>query len=206
MERKTQINYIVVGDYATGKTSLLNHFFCDGVRRDFAEAPQPTLCIDFKLKRVQTERYGLVEFLLRDTSSMERYNQVALTQTFYRGAEGVLLVFDVTRRETLEHLASVWMPRLRAVNTMHPQCRYMVVGNKVDLVAERRVSREEAQTLAHQYNMEYAELSSLTADCETVREPFMRLAALLISERVCVAKEYALPGQSSQRDTSTCCQ
>ena len=56
--------------------------------------------------------------------------------------------------------------------------------------------------------MDYAELSSLTADCETVREPFLRLAALLISERVCVAKEYPLPGQQPQSggDIGQCCQ
>lgn len=198
MERKTQITYIVVGDYATGKTSLLDHFFCDGQRdHDQSNAPLPTMGVDYRIKVVLTQRYGKVEFLLRDTSGMEQYNSQSLTQTFYRGAEGVLLVFDVTRRQTFEHVVTVWMPRLRAVNTMHQRCRYMLVGNKTDLADRRQVSQEEARMLAHEYNMDYIELSSLTATCDMIREPFMIMAAHLISDRVCVCREYPLPGQHS---------
>lgn len=203
MEKKIQINFIVIGDHATGKTSLLNHFFNDGMRRAGDET-QPTLGVDYRIKQIYTQRYGTVEFMLRDTSGMEKYNSVVLTQSFYRGAEGVLLVFDVTRRETLDHLVSVWMPRLRAVNTMHPQCRYMIVGNKTDLVAYRQVSHEEALQVAHQHNIDYIELSSLTADCETIREPFMIVAAHLISARICVARDFKRLGESKEENGQCC--
>ena len=201
--RQLKIKFIVVGDYATGKTSLLNHFFNDGRCVSPADyVPQPTMGTDYRIKSIRTERYGVIEFLLCDTSGMEQYNSLGLTRSYYRGAEGILIVFDLTNRQSFRNVTEVWLRRLRLTATMHLRCKYIIVGNKADL-CERAVTTEEAVEMARANNMDYIELSSVTSDCTTVRQPFLLLAAQLISEGICVATER--PPPVSIGGESVCC-
>ena len=187
------IKYIVVGDAGTGKTCLLNHFFNDAPlhRSDgHYEVPLPTEGLSHLQKRIVTQRYGNIDCQLWDTSGMEKYNSLSLTQTFYRGAEGVLVVFDVTSRLSFQNVERVWLPRLRLTQTMHEKCRYIMVGNKIDLVGARQVSTDEGVALAHHYNMDYIEVSSYHSDCNQIRLPFIILATQLIDNQVCRITEY----------------
>jgi small GTP-binding protein len=186
------IKYIVVGDSGTGKTSLLQHFFNDAPPYNEENlGPQATVGVDHLTKRIMTERYGAIDCCLWDTSGMEKYNSVSLTQAFYRGAHGVLLVFDVTSRQSFEHLTDIWLKRLRTTATMHSQCKYIMVGNKIDLHEKlRQVSTEEAAAVAHQHGMQgYIEVSSHHSDCTLIRMPFILLANELITTGVCKRTE-----------------
>lgn len=90
-----------------------------------------------------------------DTAGQERFRTI--THTFYKQAEGVLLVFDVTDRMSYENLHA-W------VNSIHEHAderiiKYLV-ANKIDLTEERKVTKEEGQKLANQYKMKYFETSA----------------------------------------------
>jgi Ras-related protein Rab-18 len=200
---------VVVGDVNTGKTSLLRHFYADGLPNHNPN-PNPRQATGDEYKKVvYTEQYGGIEFTLCDTSGMERCDKSALTQGFYRGAHGVLLVFDVTRRDTFDSLFHTWLPRLRefSLHTLHQKCRFVIIGNKIDLSRERQVSAEEA--IGRINGLAYAELCAITSDCTTVRRPFIMLAQQLAADgvgRVRVGDDCDAIVRLDQADTTgPCC-
>ena len=79
----------------------------------------------------------------RDTAGQERFR--AVTRSYYRGAAGALMVYDITRRSTYNHLTS-WLTDAR--NLTNPNTVIYLIGNKSDLEAQRDVSYEEAKQFA----------------------------------------------------------
>jgi small GTP-binding protein len=163
--------------------------------------------MDFTTKTIDDEYYGTIEFFIWDTSGAEKFNCVSLTQTYYRGAQGVIIVFDVTRRESFTHISEIWLPRLRSAQTMDSQCKYILVGNKVDLNKSRQVSQEEASDFARESGMAYMELSSLYSVCSEIRKPFLHLAVQLMDDKICQPRlRKHEPEVISPTDKNECCQ
>ena len=90
-----------------------------------------------------------------DTAGQERFK--TLTQSFYRRADGVVISFDVTDKQTFQNVRS-WVESINAHAAKN--AARVLVGNKIDLEGEREVSREEAEELAQQYGIHYHETSA----------------------------------------------
>ena len=115
-----------------------------------------TIGIDFITKDVKVGNEN-VSVKIWDTAGQERFRTI--THTFYKQAEGVLLVFDVTDRSSYENLHA-W------INSIHEHAdekiiKYLI-ANKIDLTDERKVTKEEGQKMASQYSMKYFETSAKT--------------------------------------------
>ncbi|XP_048373675.1 ras-related protein Rab-18-B-like isoform X1 [Sphaerodactylus townsendi] len=95
------LKLLFVGDSAVGKSSLLLRFTED----QFEPNLDPTIGVDFKVKQMVVGDLPL-QLAIWDTAGQERFR--ALTPSYYRGAQGVILVYDVTRRETFGGLES-WL-------------------------------------------------------------------------------------------------
>ncbi len=93
-----------------------------------------------------------------DTAGQESFRSI--TRSYYRGAAGALLVFDITRRETFLHL-SAWLEDAR--EHANPNMTVMLIGNKSDLSAKRAVSTEEGLQFALQHGLIFLETSAKTA-------------------------------------------
>ncbi|CAI6098615.1 unnamed protein product [Clonostachys chloroleuca] len=111
---------------------------------------------------------------LWDTAGQETYKSV--TRSYFRGASGALLVFDLSRRQTFQHVTD-WLNDLRQI--AEPDIVVILVGNKADLARqeknEREVTREEAEEWAKRNGvMEYVETSAKSG--ENVEKAFMRVA------------------------------
>lgn len=111
---------------------------------------------------------------LWDTAGQETYKSV--TRSYFRGASGALLVFDLSRKQTFQHVTD-WLNDLRQI--AEPDIVVILVGNKADLTRqeknEREVTREEAEEWAKRNNvMEYVETSAKSG--ENVEKAFMRVA------------------------------
>eukprot|EP00877_Chromochloris_zofingiensis_P014669 jgi/Chrzof1/9456/Cz04g03230.t1 len=117
---------LLVGDSGVGKTCLLLRF----ISNKFEEKMNSTVGVDFAVKRMTLHDCN-VKVTLWDTAGQERFR--TLTTTFYRGAKGIIFVYDVTRRETLQSLENSWMDELEQYSP-HPDVAKMVVANKVDQV------------------------------------------------------------------------
>ncbi|XP_058212762.1 ras-related protein RABC2a-like isoform X2 [Rhododendron vialii] len=104
-------------------------------------------------------------------AGQERFR--TLTSSYYRSAQGIILVYDVTRRETFTNLSDVWAKEVDLYST-NQDCVKMLVGNKVDRESERVVSREEGIALALEHGCLFLECSARTR--ENVEQCFEELA------------------------------
>eukprot|EP00826_Nyctotherus_ovalis_P066268 TRINITY_DN977_c0_g3_i1.p1 TRINITY_DN977_c0_g3~~TRINITY_DN977_c0_g3_i1.p1 ORF type:complete len:201 (-),score=74.46 TRINITY_DN977_c0_g3_i1:134-736(-) len=150
MKNARKIQILTLGDGKVGKTSLLKRYNEDA----FTSHHLTTIGIDFITKDIKINNEN-VTVKIWDTAGQERFRTI--THTFYKQAEGVLLVFDVTDRTSYENLHN-W------VNSIHEHAdekiiKYLI-GNKIDLTEERKVTKDEGQKMANQYNMKYFETSA----------------------------------------------
>ncbi|KAB2008742.1 hypothetical protein ERO13_D10G109100v2 [Gossypium hirsutum] len=116
---------LMIGDSGVGKSSLLLSFTSDSF-----EELSPTIGVDFKVKYINAGDKKL-KLAIWDTAGQERFR--TLTSSYYRGAQGVIMVYDVTRRETFTNLSDVWAKEIELYST-NQDCIKMLVGNKVDKV------------------------------------------------------------------------
>ncbi|KAL8216942.1 hypothetical protein R6Q57_023779 [Mikania cordata] len=145
---------LLIGDSGVGKSSLLVSFISNTVD-DLA----PTIAgIDFKIKLFTVVGKRL-KLTIWDTAGQERFR--TLTGSYYRGAQGIILVYDVTRRETFTNLSEIWAKEVDLYST-NQDCVKMLVGNKVDKDSERFVSREEGAALAKERGCLFLECSART--------------------------------------------
>ena len=101
-----------------------------------------------------------------------------MTSAYYRGSDGIVLVYDVTERESFEHIES-W---LQEVNRFAgDSATRILVGNKCDLSAQRVVSVEEGQAKASKLGMSFVETSAQTAD--RIEQAFATISAEMIKHR-----------------------
>uniref|UniRef100_A0A914YA69 Uncharacterized protein n=1 Tax=Panagrolaimus superbus TaxID=310955 RepID=A0A914YA69_9BILA len=160
---------MLLGDSCTGKTCLLIRFK-DGtfMNNNFIS----TVGIDYRNKLVEVDKYK-VKLQIWDTAGQERFRSI--TSSYYRDADALLLVFDVTSRPSFENIRN-WLGQVREYANDHVQIT--LVGNKIDLSAQRKVKADEARQLASSYNIPYLETSAKTG--QNVQEAFHDLARRLI--------------------------
>jgi Ras-related protein Rab-18 len=147
---------LLIGDSGVGKSCILIRFTDD----TFDSNQQSTIGVDFKVKTVDAAGRR-VKLTLWDTAGQERFR--TLTSSYYRGAQGIALVYDVTRRDTFEYLPQ-W---LKEVDIYSPNggkdVVKVLVGNKIDCVDDRVVSRQEGEAWARKKGMLYLECSAKTS-------------------------------------------
>lgn len=144
---------ILVGDYGVGKTSLLQRY--ENPEQDITDLPS-TIGFDFRLVDTVVDSMR-IRVQLWDTMGQERFRTI--TKNFFRQTKGVLLLYDVTRRDTLNSLGE-WINSLKQYNL--DKGEVIVVGNKVDL--EREVSFEEGKRCAFSHGVKYVETSAMTGE------------------------------------------
>ncbi|CAI5483500.1 unnamed protein product [Closterium sp. Yama58-4] len=144
---------LLVGDSGVGKSCLLLRFASDTY-----DDMSPTIGVDFKIKSVIVNGKR-VNLTIWDTAGQERFR--TLTSSYYRGAAGIILVYDVTRRETLTSVVDGWMEEVQRYSTL-PGCALMLVGNKADREADREVGKEVGAELARSWGCLFLECSAKT--------------------------------------------
>ncbi|KAF4385853.1 hypothetical protein F8388_010411 [Cannabis sativa] len=115
----------------------------------------------------------VVKSLGRERAGQESFRSI--TRSYYRGAAGALLVYDITRRETFNHLAN-WLEDAR--QHANPNMTIMLIGNKSDLAHRRAVSKEEGEQFAKENGLLFLEASARTA--QNVEEAFIKTAAKIL--------------------------
>ncbi|EEF42041.1 ras-related protein RABC1 [Ricinus communis] len=144
---------LLIGDSGVGKSSLLLSF----TSNTFDDL-SPTIGVDFKVQYVTIGGKKL-KLAIWDTAGQERFR--TLTSSYYRGAQGIIMVYDVTRRDTFTNLSDIWAKEIDLYST-NQDCIKMLVGNKVDKESERVVSKKEGIDFARQYGCLFIECSAKT--------------------------------------------
>ncbi|KAG2210478.1 hypothetical protein INT47_002420, partial [Mucor saturninus] len=126
------------------------------------------VCVGFGTRFVTVDGQQ-IKLQIWDTAGQESFRSI--TRSYYRGAAGALLVYDITRRDTFKNLP-VWLEDVR--QHANPNTVIMLIGNKVDLEKNREVSREEAEKFAKENNLFFLETSAKLSD--NVEKAFTKTA------------------------------
>ncbi|EGC30626.1 hypothetical protein DICPUDRAFT_41201 [Dictyostelium purpureum] len=162
--------FLILGDASVGKSCLL-HRFTDN---RFKSQSSHTIGVDFASKIIDIQGRA-VKLQIWDTAGQERFRSV--TRSYYRGSSGVVLVYDVSSRESYNHINN-WLSDARALASK--DVTVILVGNKADLSEEREVSFLEASRLAQENDLLFMEASALSGD--GVEELFLKCARSIITK------------------------
>ncbi|CAO2594698.1 Ras-related protein Rab-18 [Lemmus lemmus] len=177
----TTLKILIIGESGVGKSSLLLRFTDDTFDPELAATIALNLIIscrlvllgvDFKVKTISVDG-NKAKLAIWDTAGQERFR--TLTPSYYRGAQGVILVYDVTRRDTFVKLDN-WLNELETYCTRNDIVN-MLVGNKIDK-ENREVDRNEGLKFARKHSMLFIEASAKT--CDGVQCAFEELVEKII--------------------------
>jgi Ras-related protein Rab-2A len=162
--------YIIIGDTCVGKSCLLLQF----TDKRFKQEHDLTIGVEFGARSVFIND-KTIKLQIWDTAGQENFRSI--TRSYYRGAVAAMLVYDVTKRESFEHLAR-WIDEAKTNGS--PGMSIMLVANKTDLTAERVITTEEGSAFAQTHGLIFIETSAKTA--HNVDESFLELTKLILSD------------------------
>ncbi|MFX1469551.1 MAG: Rab family GTPase [Promethearchaeota archaeon] len=143
VEREFVFKVVILGDAAVGKTSLINRF----VEDKFSEDYRATLGANIVRKDVNLNNLR-VRLIMWDLAGQEKYRVVR--SMYFQGCEGALLVYDVTRYNTLDNINSRWLRDFKKY--VKKKGVYLLIGNKVDLKDQIVIPTERGKELAIKIN------------------------------------------------------
>lgn len=141
---------IVVGDQSTGKSCILNRF----ANEIFEENYQATIGLDFQSKTVNIKGHD-IRLVLYDTAGQEKFR--SLIPMYIREAQIILLVYDVTNKESFDSIPK-WFSEV--LDVKNDEAVFALIGNKIDLIDNRQVTYEEGKKLANEKNIIFEEVSA----------------------------------------------
>ncbi|XP_017320162.1 ras-related protein Rab-4A isoform X1 [Ictalurus punctatus] len=162
--------FLVIGNAGTGKSCLLHQF----IEKKFKDDSNHTIGVEFGSKIISVVN-KFVKLQIWDTAGQERFRSV--TRSYYRGAAGALLVYDITSRETYNALTN-WLTDARMLASQN--IVIILCGNKKDLDADREVTFLEASRFAQENELMFLETSALTG--ENVEEAFVQCARKILNK------------------------
>eukprot|EP01121_Diplochlamys_sp_Union-15-3_P019852 TRINITY_DN757_c0_g1_i1.p1 TRINITY_DN757_c0_g1~~TRINITY_DN757_c0_g1_i1.p1 ORF type:complete len:201 (+),score=29.90 TRINITY_DN757_c0_g1_i1:78-680(+) len=151
-EGPVNIKVLTIGDAGCGKTSLILKFVDDV----FLESPSYTANIDFKVKEMEVKGKK-VRFSVYDTAGQERFRTI--TSSYYRGADVILLCFNIALKDTFENL-SKWLDEISRYAKEH--ITIILVGCKSDLTSEREVLDDEIKDFSESSGLQRVDTSAKT--------------------------------------------
>ena len=154
MEEKIDetIKIIILGSTEVGKTSILDRYFND----EFRDNQLSTVGIDFQTKFFKFEGKN-IKGIYTDTAGQEKFR--AISVNYLKPANGVILVFDITKEDTFDALEE-WLKYLK--DNGKDDIQKILIGNKLDLEKNRKVTKEDAEDFAKSNGCKYFETSAKT--------------------------------------------
>eukprot|EP01002_Notosolenus_urceolatus_P008890 NODE_3350_length_940_cov_7.136925_g2792_i0.p1 GENE.NODE_3350_length_940_cov_7.136925_g2792_i0~~NODE_3350_length_940_cov_7.136925_g2792_i0.p1 ORF type:complete len:219 (+),score=30.86 NODE_3350_length_940_cov_7.136925_g2792_i0:181-837(+) len=159
--------YIIIGDTGVGKSCLLLQF----TDKRFTPVHDLTIGVEFGARIITIENKQ-IKLQIWDTAGQESFRSI--TRSYYRRTPGALLVYDITRRETFDHLTQ-WLEDAR--QHANANMTIMLIGNKCDLENKRQVPTSEGQRFADEHGLLFLETSAKTA--ENVEAAFIQTAEMI---------------------------
>ncbi|XP_010691304.1 ras-related protein RHN1 isoform X5 [Beta vulgaris subsp. vulgaris] len=189
-----QAKLVLLGDMGTGKTSLVLQY----VRGQFFDRQEATIGAAYFTKTVSFDEAS-IKFDIWDTAGQERYHSLA--PMYYRNATAALLVYDISNMDSFVR-AKKLVQELQRQDSRIPVMS--LVGNKVDLEAEREVTTEEAENLSEENGLFFIETSAKTS--HNINELFHEIAKRVAG--VCPVQQPSvmnLRDETQSRRRLSCC-
>ena len=164
--------YLIIGNSRVGKSCLFYRFIDDR----WEENCELTVGVDFKKNTLDLEGKS-VELQIWDTSGQERYQ--IITVNYYRGANGIMLVYDITNLESFQNLNS-WLIQIEKYAPKN--ALKILIGNKNDLEKDRKVTFEQGKEFADKNGMKFFETSA--KESTNVKESFLTMTKDILNEKL----------------------
>ena len=168
MIKESVYKVLLLGDTNVGKTCFLFKY----TDNTFHENHIATIGLDYRVKKIKLKNGKEISLQIWDTAGQDRFR--AITKNYYKGAHGIVLIYDITNNQTFENV-SKW------VNQIHEEVSLNVViflaGNKLDLEKKREISYEIGEKLAKELGCTFFEASAKTG--VNIDEIFNELAESL---------------------------
>ena len=145
---------VLIGDTSVGKTNILSKY----LNNEFDPDSKATVGVEFGTKDFKIEN-NIVKVQIWDTAGQERYRSI--TNAYYKGAKGSLLVYDITNPKSFENLDR-WLSDLKANG--EEKVSIILIGNKSDLEQERKISLEQGKEKAEFHKLAFMETSALNGN------------------------------------------
>lgn len=143
---------LLIGDSGVGKTCILFRFSDDAFNTTFIS----TIGIDFKIKTIEL-RGKKIKLQIWDTAGQERFHTI--TTSYYRGAMGIMLVYDITNSKSFDNIAK-WLRNIQ--EHANDDVEKMILGNKCDMEDKRVIAKERGETIARENGIRFLETSAKT--------------------------------------------
>jgi len=169
MSMATEYDYLfkllLIGDSGVGKSCLLLRF----ADHTYTESYISTIGVDFKIRTITTRDEKTIKLQIWDTAGQERFRTI--TSSYYRGAHGIIVVYDVTDQESFNNVKQ-WLNEIERYAC--EKVNKLLVGNKCDLVSKKAVSYEVAKGFADKLDIPFLETSAKAAT--NVEKAFLTMA------------------------------
>jgi len=182
---------LIIGDSGVGKSSLLARYVDDV----FTESYISTIGVDFKIRSLYLtdEKSGKekhVKLQAWDTAGQERFRTI--TSSYYRGAHGILVVYDITDTDSFDHVEE-WLSEIDRF--AQSEVRRILIANKCDAEKRRVVSTEQGEELAAKYDIPFTETSA--KESTNVEEAFL----IMVKDIYRNHRHIQMPSYNNDRDT-----
>ena len=162
---------LTIGESGVGKTCILRRF----VENKFLKNHLATIGIDFKTKTLNINNQE-IKLKIWDTAGQERFRNI--TTQYYKGADGIVLVYDVTDEASYEKIKD-WMDQILS-NTQQEEIGLVLLGNKCDM-EPRNVTEDQGKKMAEELKISYFETSALTG--QGIKEAFGQLTRDIMKKK-----------------------
>ena len=152
VEDLIKLKLIVVGNQGTGKSCILNRF----VNETFEENYEATIGLDFQSKNITIHDQD-VRLIIYDTAGQEKFR--SLIPMYIREAQIILFIYDISDEESFNSIPK-WIQEVKEV--LKEEVVFALIGNKIDLESQRKVSFENGKKFAEQNNFVFQEVSAKT--------------------------------------------
>jgi len=156
---------LLIGDSGVGKSCLLLRFADD----TYTDSYISTIGVDFKIRTVDLDT-KTIKLQIWDTAGQERFRTI--TSSYYRGAHGIIIVYDITDKESFDNVRQ-WLFEIDRYASENV-CK-LLVGNKSDLANKRAVEYDAAKAFADELTIPFLETSAKNAT--NVEQAFLTMAA-----------------------------
>ena len=194
MAKIEDIKVITLGNSSVGKTSFLMKY----IDNSFTLTYTTTLGVDFKQKKIKLKNGKDVRLRIFDTAGQERFKAVSVS--FIKKADGVILIYDISDIESFEAVEN-WIKSIREIGK--EKLPIILVGNKCDLSDDKRmISLKEGQDKADEFNIPFYETSC--KEGINIKEVFEKLIDDIIEKgSKNINREYKILNKGKKKEK--CC-
>ena len=194
MEQKEFIyKILLLGDSSVGKTCFLMRY----TDNTFQDIHMSTIGLDYKLKNVQLENGKMVKIQVWDTAGQDRFRSI--TKNYYKGAHGIILIYDVTEQKSFDNVKN-WMAQIK--EEVSERVSIVLVGNKIDDEDNRKISTEQGESMAKEYEIMFFECSAKTG--QNIDEIFNNLVKKVV-ENFSKSSDSGQKSKNKKKKGKGCC-